>query len=555
MSEVCDNTSMEAHIPTMFLMIIAASATLAVSVGSVSYRRNDDGLLYWAIALALHTVAYVLYSLRGQISDIASIVVANGVLSASFAMFAEALFQFQQRSPRRWLIWPPVIIISISFIFLLENIQARFILSAVIFTGQCLFLLLNLLAKRRTTIGRGQYFLAAGLVLLLAIFVLRIIGTTIGETATLSLTASNSVQAATYLCSLICTILLSLGFVLMAKERADERNYVLAIRDELTGLANRRCLDEALISEWSRAKRTGRPLALIMIDVDLFKKYNDRYGHQWGDKCLRRVAQTLQASAQRAGDLVARYGGEEFLLILADMNLAAAQLLAETIRQGVLSLGLLHEDSPTGTVTISAGIAVLTRASYNSIDKLLHAADHALYHAKQCGRNQVKVAAEPVAIGGNVVGELVQLVWRQGYECGDQLIDDQHRALFLQVNDLLAAALSERPTDQVATLIDAMICAVVQHFKDEEQIIAATDFPDVNAHADIHRQLLDRAGKLVSSFHAGTLGIGDLFQFLAHDVVAQHMLGADRAFFPYLRPTYPVAAGSYESARTGCVRP
>jgi hemerythrin-like metal-binding protein len=114
------------------------------------------------------------------------------------------------------------------------------------------------------------------------------------------------------------------------------------------------------------------------------------------------------------------------------------------------------------------------------------------------------------------------------------VIDDQHRALFDDANKILAAILSGRPTDEVAALIDVLIGDVVRHFHDEEEIFTAAGFPGAAAHASIHRQLVDQAQVLVARFHAGALAIGELFQYLAHDVVARHMLGADREFFPYL---------------------
>lgn len=152
------------------------------------------------------------------------------------------------------------------------------------------------------------------------------------------------------------------------------------------------------------------------------------------------------------------------------------------------------------------------------------------------GRNQVQVAEAPqrVGAGENVAADFLQLAWHPAYDSGHPLIDRQHRALFVDANNLLAATLSGRPTDEVASLIDVLVHDVVQHFRDEEVIFTAAGFPGAAEHAAIHRDLVARAVQLVERFHGGTLGIGELFQFLAHDVIARHMLGADREFFPYL---------------------
>jgi hemerythrin-like metal-binding protein len=164
-------------------------------------------------------------------------------------------------------------------------------------------------------------------------------------------------------------------------------------------------------------------------------------------------------------------------------------------------------------------------------------ADDALYQAKAFGRNQVQFAPETpqrAGIGENVAASFVQLSWHSAYECGNTVIDSEHRGLFDDANNLLAAILSGRPADEVGAVIDTLIRDVLQHFQDEESIFTAAGFPGAAEHAAIHRQLVDKAVILVGRFHAGTLTIGELFQYLAHDVVAKHMLGADREFFPYL---------------------
>ncbi len=318
-----------------------------------------------------------------------------------------------------------------------------------------------------------------------------------------------------------------------------------AIRDPLTGLYNRRYLDNTLERELAHCQREGKALSLIMIDVDHFKKYNDCYGHQAGDNCLRNVADALQACAKRASDLVARYGGEEFTLVLADTNCADAQRVAESVRLSIEALAMPHEQSDSGRVTVSVGVAVMTEHSYREVENLLRAADLALYRAKQSGRNQVQLAPET---GQRPAAEeddhLVELVWHRTYECGQALIDAEHKALFGDANRLLAAVLSARPADAVTPLIDTLMRDIVEHFRDEETIIAAAGFPGAAEHATIHRELTDRAGELAGRFQAGTLDIGELFQFLARDVVALHMLGADREFIPFLDARHPTTAGA-----------
>jgi diguanylate cyclase (GGDEF)-like protein len=163
-----------------------------------------------------------------------------------------------------------------------------------------------------------------------------------------------------------------------------------ALVDPLTRIANRRHFDSFLELQWQRAMRTGQPLALLVLDVDHFKLYNDTLGHQQGDDCLCRVAAALHAHARGAADLAARYGGEEFVLLLADTPAATAAQHAEAIRRHIEELEIAHPRSPTSAwVTVSIGVAALTPSPLDQVQQLFVAADRAMYTAKEQGRNQV----------------------------------------------------------------------------------------------------------------------------------------------------------------------
>jgi diguanylate cyclase (GGDEF)-like protein len=171
----------------------------------------------------------------------------------------------------------------------------------------------------------------------------------------------------------------------------------MAAFDGLTGVANRRHFDEALEQEWRRCGRTGTPLAVVLFDVDHFKTFNDHYGHQAGDDCLRRVGQALAAGMQRGGELLARYGGEEFAAVLPGADLTEAQHTAERLRRLVSDCAIPHERSATArVVTVSAGVAAAVPAKDGLAELLVAAADAALYQAKNEGRN--RVAAKPAQL-------------------------------------------------------------------------------------------------------------------------------------------------------------
>jgi diguanylate cyclase (GGDEF)-like protein len=177
--------------------------------------------------------------------------------------------------------------------------------------------------------------------------------------------------------------------------RAIETLHRISTTDALTGVANRRNFDDALILEWRRAARSRTPLSLIMIDIDAFKAYNDVYGHQAGDECLRRVAESLQSHLHRAGDIVTRYGGEEFAVLIVGVERDRAGHVAELLRASVEAMNIEHRTFPTSNVvTISVGVATTVPERDRDAATLLKAADEALYAAKSAGRNRVSVHGE-----------------------------------------------------------------------------------------------------------------------------------------------------------------
>ncbi len=175
-------------------------------------------------------------------------------------------------------------------------------------------------------------------------------------------------------------------------EAANQMLLQLSFNDALTGVANRRSFEELIAKEWSRVARHSRPISLIMIDVDCFKIYNDSYGHQCGDECLKQVAKGLRNTLKRPGDFIARYGGEEFVVILPDTELEGACQIAENMRRSIDSLKIaFKESSVRDQVTVSMGIAVTIPGIDSKLDLLINSADKALYQAKKEGRDRVKI--------------------------------------------------------------------------------------------------------------------------------------------------------------------
>jgi diguanylate cyclase (GGDEF)-like protein len=201
---------------------------------------------------------------------------------------------------------------------------------------------------------------------------------------------------------LICAAMLMLALVKEQVERqAVLQMRTMAMADALTGVGNRRHFDEQLATEMRRARRQASNIALLLVDVDHFKRFNDSFGHQEGDTCLRMIAETIGRFIRRPGDMLARYGGEEFAVLLPDTDLNGALALAENIRAAVQGTAqLLAPDGHTVTVSIGAA-AEVPRGEDSTGAALIAAADRALYAAKAAGRNTVRSSAEqPTPVEG-----------------------------------------------------------------------------------------------------------------------------------------------------------
>lgn len=192
------------------------------------------------------------------------------------------------------------------------------------------------------------------------------------------------------------------GFVLIMRDITEQKRLQdelarLALSDALTGLANRRAFDESIAREWSRTLRESTQMSLLLIDVDRFKGFNDQYGHQVGDDCIRAVAAAISTALQRPTDLAARYGGDEFAIILPSTDSAGALAVAHQVVENVAKLKLPHATNPEGGGFVSASVGAATAlcrvgGTIEMPQSLLAAADNALYKAKEAGRNGVATA-------------------------------------------------------------------------------------------------------------------------------------------------------------------
>ena len=203
--------------------------------------------------------------------------------------------------------------------------------------------------------------------------------------------------------AIVLSILMVIGVLGYRVDQANRATRMQALRDGLTGLANRRCFNQTIEREFQRAARNGRPLSLIMVDVDLFKAFNDQYGHPAGDACLRAVSAAVQGVLRRPGDMAARYGGEEFVILLPETDIAGAIQIVGDMQAAIRALAIPHQAAPLGVVTLSAGVASWTGGRLTATPAwLVEAADAALYEAKALGRNTFTVSPN-VEIASSVI--------------------------------------------------------------------------------------------------------------------------------------------------------
>jgi diguanylate cyclase len=318
------------------------------------------------------------------------------------------------------------------------------------------------------------------------------------------------------------------------RERIVELERLSSI-DRLTGAWNRAHFDRVIGSELSRSSRLRQPVSLILLDIDHFKRINDTFGHQTGDWVLCELVQIINAHI-RSTELLFRWGGEEFAVLASSTGYRGATVLAETLRSKVAQ----HSFATVGAVTISQGVA--EHFGTESAETWFGRVDEALYAAKYGGRNRVSVdqrGSSDLWIaekGAAVVG----LTWLEAYECGEPTIDREHRELFELGNALIASSIAKDANrDSINSALDQLLAHVVQHFADEEALLAQHGYERLVSHKQAHARLLARAGKLKASAEAGKATLGDIVNFLANDVVARHIFLADREFYPLFKAATP----------------
>ena len=317
----------------------------------------------------------------------------------------------------------------------------------------------------------------------------------------------------------------------------------LCSTDVVTGAWNRSHFERIFAAELERSVVCRQPLSLVLIDIDHFKDINDTHGHQSGDAVLCELVSVIRDSI-RSMDTLFRWGGDEFVVISASTGYRGAAALAEKVRKAVET----HSFRIAGSVTASLGAA--EHLVSESAETWFRRLDEALYRAKEGGRNRVWVERR----GSSDLWladrrpSVVRLVWQEAYECGEPNIDAQHRELFAQANVAFDASFDTSATRaRFQSAIDRLVALVVSHFAYEEEALGARRYDDLSRHKAAHACLLAQAVQLRTAAATGKITTGDLVDFVAGKVVAQHLFAADMKFFPLFANASPAEeAGSSE---------
>ena len=405
--------TMRLDLGTLLWVLTLVTTVMGVAVLIADPRvRRGEGLGAWGLGILVNAASYPVFALRYASWPEASIVVTNLLTTATVALHTLAVLQFGgrlTRSPRDGLIFLPVLVTGVVALVWVDAHRTRNALVAAVMLGQAVWLLRLALQPGGTLVReRGRLMLTIGSALLALLLVLRMGQVVFAREWPDGQAITADIQATTYLVTLAVLLLNTIGYLLMHMQRALEHERAAATRDALTGTLTRRPLMEAFEQGVSLAVRERQPYAVLMLDLDHFKRVNDEHGHPAGDAVLRQFAQRLSQRLRRS-DLLGRYGGEEFLVLLPGTDLAGARTVAEGMRRAIadepFTFGALRIP-----VTVSVGVRVLEPADPDApggadgvivagmadaaqVEPLIADADRALYAAKRNGRNRVEVAA------------------------------------------------------------------------------------------------------------------------------------------------------------------
>ncbi|MDP3517677.1 MAG: GGDEF domain-containing protein [Pseudohongiella sp.] len=388
---------------TLFIVIILIGFIIS-AVLTVVGRGTDTSLLFWAAGFFINSLGFVLLALRGSVPDVLSVVLANTLIVASYAFFAQGLQMFLKEQFSKLLIWAPVLVIALGFPLLAQELETRILLIGLVNTVQCLLLLMLLVQNNKRLVGRGKYILMVAFGIGIPAALSRPMAIAFGITDIISLNSPGLIQGFTFISITLINIAIALGLVLMQKEQAEAATESMARSDELTGLPNRRCIYEHINETIITCNKNRVYGALLLIDLDNFKIVNDRYGHALGDELLRQASLRIQ-SCMAGNEVPARLGGDEFVVLLTalttdlDSSIKMALEKADALRLKLEQEYVLESAKEQKIRHISSGsigVAILEPGRQNR-ESLLREADQAMYRVKNASKSGSMKSNSPVS--------------------------------------------------------------------------------------------------------------------------------------------------------------
>ncbi len=388
-------------LPTLLLMLTLTTIALAGSVLLVGWRGGvAPGLMLWGYGLLANALSYPAFGLRMYGWPMLSVVLTNLLSLATLVLHLQAVSAFQRgraASADARLAWGLALAGTLCALLLAEAHHARNLLLAALQCGLAGWLAWLAWAPRlEGNRASGRLLLLAGCMLLMLTMTVRVVLMSTYTVWNDPMLVPPLIQALTYVAVLLVLLLNSTGFLLMQMEHALDLQQQAATHDALTGALNRRALSSVLAESVSASARSGLPLAVLMLDIDHFKRINDQYGHAVGDEVLRVL--TLRLTGRlRLQDRLARYGGEEFVVLLPDTGTDGALKLAERLRDAVAATPVVageHTVALSVSIGVHARVPQATEGVPSAIgERMLDAADQALFVAKRAGRNRVAMEA------------------------------------------------------------------------------------------------------------------------------------------------------------------
>lgn len=519
---------------TLSIAIGIVGTALALLMIIFAVYRRQKGITIMAVGVCASVVAFFLFGTQGSLSPWISVLLSNTLVMVyhmSLPWGMRHRLGFRNTWPRRYWVYLPLFALIFTFAGVIYDIYYVRAITVTVFIIALTLEFMVVLAQSKHQFGvviqRAAWVIVGSFALLhFTRFVLVLV---LNETGSLM---SNTVASNFLLEFVLFFSVLWVGLILAVDasslvnelETKNRQLQALASTDELTGVHNRRSLEDTIDAEMVRALRYKTPLTMVMLDLDHFKHINDTWGHDRGDEVLKETVRRI-AEIIRVPDNIYRWGGEEFVILAPHTNLDGARVLSEKIRLAI-------SDQPYEVVgSVSASFGVAEWIYEDSREHWFKAMDHALYRAKNKGRNNVQVFGRHE----NLPIAFVKMDWHVEWESGNAVVDAEHRTLLELSNDLLDLSLSGAAQEQIVGRLLSLLDHVVKHFADEEQVLAELSYPDLVHHAQLHARLVSDAIKLKDEVLISGSDPSIFFNFIVGRVVMGHLLSADVKFFPYTR--------------------